>query len=132
MCLRVSCGRRMSTLPRGADGHAEPPPALVVVHLHEDAVDAGAQRDGDLVVAGAVGAADLAGMDLLAVEPDANAVVAAAAEQGSAGGGAFHFRVAVRDGPFGFADCGAEVEVTFATRASGLPRQHVSVDRVRG
>src|SRR3546814_9240061 len=38
---------------------------------------------GDLIVARAIGAADLAGVDLLAVEPYADGVVAAAAEDRS-------------------------------------------------
>src|SRR4051812_15528377 len=97
----------MSCAARGSGArycHTKCPVEASVVHFYEDAVGAGAQGDGDLVGAGGVGSAGLVGVDLLAVEPDADAVVAADAEEGFARGVGLDLGVAVGDGPLVGAD----------------------------
>src|SRR5687767_7734452 len=94
---------RCRTIVDGAsgrgDGGAEGPVEAGVVDLDEEAVDPGAELDGDGVGAGGVGAAGLVGVDELAVEPDPHAVVAADAEHGLAGGRGRDLGVAVGDAP---------------------------------
>src|SRR4051812_40683483 len=88
---------------------AKGPAADVVVHFHQDPIHAGLEVDRHLILACFESAADFVGVNELAIEPDLDAVIAAATEQGLTSVNAFNLDIAIGNGPFDVGQLSPEI-----------------------
>ena len=110
-CLEVGAGNR----------HAEAPFADMIGDFHQNAVCALLQRNGGFVVACGIAAPHIVFQNRLAIDPDFDAVVAAAFQHGFAGMNTVNFGVGIGDGIVGWADGFCQIDVAFFAGRKRFP-----------